>query len=335
MRFANLTTFRVGGAISEFVEGTSEELILETINSATNLQVIGGGSNILVSDGLFEGTVLRISNQGSELDYDACSGGMITVAAGVEWDDFVKQTVSAGFSGIETLSGIPGRVGAAPIQNIGAYGQEFSNVVARVRTWDRSSGSQKTFTANQCEFGYRTSLFKRSPDRYVILDVTVQLQRGELSIPITYPELARELGIAPGERTDVNEVRAKVLKVRERKGMLLSESDRNSWSAGSFFINPSVSQQFADSLPADVPRWENSDGSIKLSAAWLLESAGIKKGQRIGGAAISTKHVLALTNAGDAQSEELIALARLCRAAVQSKYGIVLEPEVRLINCAL
>ena len=335
MRFANLTTFRVGGAISEFVEGTSEELILETINSATNLQVIGGGSNILVSDGLFEGTVLRISNQGSELDYDACSGGMITVAAGVEWDDFVRQTVSAGFSGIETLSGIPGRVGAAPIQNIGAYGQEFSNVVARVRTWDRSSGSQKTFTANQCEFGYRTSLFKRSPDRYVILDVTIQLQRGELSIPITYPELARELGIAPGERTDVNEVRAKVLKVRERKGMLLSESDRDSWSAGSFFINPSVSQQFADSLPADAPRWENSDGSIKLSAAWLLESAGIKKGQRIGGAAISTKHVLALTNAGDAQSEELIALARLCRAAVQSKYGIVLEPEVRLINCAL
>lgn len=335
MRFANLTTFRVGGAISEFVEGTSEELILETINSATNLQVIGGGSNILVSDGLFEGTVLRISNQGSELDYDACSGGMITVAAGVEWDDFVKQTVSAGFSGIETLSGIPGRVGAAPIQNIGAYGQEFSNVVARVRTWDKSSGSQKTFTANQCEFGYRTSLFKRCPDRYVILDVTVQLQRGELSIPITYPELARELGIAPGERTDVNEVRAKVLEIRERKGMLLSESDRDSWSAGSFFINPSVSQQFADSLPADAPRWENSDGSIKLSAAWLLESAGIKKGQRIGGAAISTKHVLALTNAGDAQSEELIALARLCRAAVQSKYGIVLEPEVRLINCAL
>ena len=335
MRFANLTTFRVGGAISEFVEGTSEELILETINSATNLQVIGGGSNILVSDGLFEGTVLRISNQGSELDYDACSGGMITVAAGVEWDDFVRQTVSAGFSGIETLSGIPGRVGAAPIQNIGAYGQEFSNVVARVRTWDRSSGSQKTFTANQCEFGYRTSLFKRSPDRYVILDVTIQLQRGELSIPITYPELARELGIAPGERTDVNQVRAKVLEIRERKGMLLSESDRDSWSAGSFFINPSVSQQFADSLPADAPRWENSDGSIKLSAAWLLESAGIKKGQRIGGAAISTKHVLALTNAGDAQSEELIALARLCRAAVQSKYGIVLEPEVRLINCAL
>ena len=335
MRFANLTTFRVGGAISEFVEGTSEELILETINSATNLQVIGGGSNILVSDGLFEGTVLRISNQGSELDYDACSGGMITVAAGVEWDDFVRQTVSAGFSGIETLSGIPGRVGAAPIQNIGAYGQEFSNVVARVRTWDRSSGSQKTFTANQCEFGYRTSLFKRSPDRYVILDVTIQLQRGELSIPITYPELARELGIAPGERTDVNQVRAKVLEIRERKGMLLSELDRDSWSAGSFFINPSVSQQFADSLPADAPRWENSDGSIKLSAAWLLESAGIKKGQRIGGAAISTKHVLALTNAGDAQSEELIALARLCRAAVQSKYGIVLEPEVRLINCAL
>ena len=335
MRFANLTTFRVGGAISEFVEGTSEGLILETINSATNLQVIGGGSNILVSDGLFEGTVLRISNQGSELDYDACSGGMITVAAGVEWDDFVRQTVSAGFSGIETLSGIPGRVGAAPIQNIGAYGQEFSNVVARVRTWDRSSGSQKTFTANQCEFGYRTSIFKRCPDRYVILDVTIQLQRGELSIPITYPELARELGIAPGERTDVNQVRAKVLEIRERKGMLLSESDRDSWSAGSFFINPSVSQQFADSLPADAPRWENSDGSIKLSAAWLLESAGIKKGQRIGGAAISTKHVLALTNAGDAQSEELIALARLCRAAVQSKYGIVLEPEVRLINCAL
>jgi UDP-N-acetylmuramate dehydrogenase len=335
MRFADLTTFRVGGSITQFIEGTSEELILKAINESKNLQIIGGGSNILADDAPFDGTVLRISTTGSQLDYDPCSGGMITVAAGVEWDEFVAQTVTAGFSGLETLSGIPGRVGAAPIQNIGAYGQEFKNVVARVRTWDRVANEQRTFTANQCGFGYRTSLFKESAQRYVILDVTVQLKKGELSIPITYPELARELGIPEGERTVVQRVRDKVLEIRTRKGMVLSETDHDSWSAGSFFINPSVSTEVARSLPSDAPRWPNSDGSIKLSAAWLLENSGIKKGEGIGGAAISAKHVLALTNADQAQSRDVLELARKCRSAVLEKYGITLEPEVRLINCAL
>ncbi len=335
MRFSDLTTFRVGGAISDFVEGVSEELILKTIHRSKRVQVIGGGSNILAGDADFEGTVLRISTQGSELDYDACSGGMITVAAGVEWDAFVAQTVESGFSGLETLSGIPGRVGAAPIQNIGAYGQEFKNVVARVRTWDRNSNEQKTFTANQCGFGYRTSLFKEEPGRFVILDVTVQLKKGELSIPITYPELARELGINEGDRAAVSDVRKQVLQIRQRKGMLLSDSDRDSWSAGSFFINPSVPNDVANRLPSQAPKWPNPDGTIKLSAAWLLEHAGVQKGQRNGGAGISTKHVLALANFDQAQSDDVLALARQCQAAVQEKFGILLEPEVRLINCAL
>ena len=335
MRFSDLTTFRVGGPITQFIDGTSEEIILKAISESNNLQIIGGGSNILAGDSPFDGTVLRISTTGSQLDYDQCSGGMITVAAGVEWDDFVAQTVAAGFSGLETLSGIPGRVGAAPIQNIGAYGQEFRNVVARVRTWDRVANEQRTFTANQCGFEYRSSLFKESPQRYVVLDITVQLKKGELSIPITYPELARELGISEGERTDVKRVREKVLEIRTRKGMVLSQSDRDSWSAGSFFINPSVSGEVARSLPGDAPQWPNSDGSIKLSAAWLLENSGIKKGERIGGAAISSKHVLALTNVNQAQSDDVIELARKCQRAVREKYGISLEPEVRLINCAL
>ncbi len=335
MRFSDLTTFRVGGLISEFVEGVSEEIILKTVDKSEPVQVIGGGSNILAGDSDFDGTVLRISTQGSDLDYDACSGGMITVAAGVEWDTFVGETVAAGFSGLETLSGIPGRVGAAPIQNIGAYGQEFKDVVARVRTWDRLVKEQRTFTANQCGFGYRSSLFKEEPGRFVILDVIVQLKKGELSAPITYSELANELKINVGERASVREVRERVLKIRERKGMLLSEHDRDTWSAGSFFINPSVASEYAARLPQAAPQWENSDGTVKLSAAWLLEQSGIKKGQIHAGAGISTKHVLALANLSQARSDDLIELARACQDAVKAKFGIELEPEVRLVNCAL
>jgi UDP-N-acetylmuramate dehydrogenase len=276
-----------------------------------------------------------VNTKGSALDYDACSGGMITVAAGVLWDEFVVQTVAAGFSGLETLSGIPGKVGAAPIQNIGAYGQEFSAVVARVRTWDRSARQQRTFTANQCAFGYRTSLFKKEPNRYVILDVTVQLKKGDLSIPISYPELAKELAVSVGERASVSKVRERTLAIRERKGMVLSEQDRDSWSAGSFFINPSVSPEIAALLPADAPKWPNTDGSIKLSAAWLLERSGVVKGERHGGAGISTKHVLAITNAADATSHEIIELARKCQNAVQKLFNIKLEPEVQLLGFSL
>lgn len=333
MKFAELTTFRVGGEIRDFIEATSEKMILDAITSHPLAKVIGGGSNILAGDGEFDGRVIRISTEGSELDYDPCAGGLITVAAGVDWDDFVAQTVVAGFSGLETLSGIPGRVGAAPIQNIGAYGQEFKNVVARVRTFDRVAKEQRTFTANQCGFGYRTSRFKEEPDRYVILDVTVQLQRGELSIPIVYPELAKSLGIHEGERTSVKGARAKVLEIRASKGMLLSHSDRDSWSAGSFFINPSVTAEIAAALPATAPRWPNPDGSVKLSAAWLLEEAGITKGHRVGGAAISTKHVLAITNSANATSEDLLRLAKECQQAVRSRFAVELIPEVQLINC--
>ena len=335
MRFADLTTFRIGGEIAQFIDGTSEEIIQHTLQNFRELQIIGGGSNLVAGDEFFSGTVLRMSNLGSQLDYDACSGGMITVAAGVEWDDFVAQTVSAGFSGLETLSGIPGRVGAAPIQNIGAYGQEAKNVIARVRTWDRIENQQQTFTANQCGFGYRTSIFKENPERYVILDVTFQLQRGDLSIPITYPELARELGINEGQRAEIATVRQKVLEIRKRKGMLLSDSDRDTWSAGSFFINPSVSLEVINSLPAAAPRWPNGDGSFKLSAAWLMENSGIKKGEQSGGAGISTKHVLALTNASGAKSSDVLTLARRCQRGVREKFGITLEPEVRFINCSI
>lgn len=335
MRFADLTTFRVGGEIRQFIDGTSEEVILKTLTEFESVQVIGGGSNLLAGDETFDGTVLRVSNLGCELDYDPCSGGMITVAAGVDWDDFVAQTVRSGFSGLETLSGIPGRVGAAPIQNIGAYGQEVRHVIARVRTWDRQLGQQQTFTANQCRFGYRTSLFKENPSRYVILDVTFQLKKGELSIPITYTELLRELGISDGERASVPFVRQKVLEIRKRKGMLLSEEDRDTWSAGSFFINPSVAAEIMNQLPAAAPRWPNRDGTFKTSAAWLLENAGITKGAQRGGARISTKHVLALSNVDHAKTREVLELAKLCQAAVRDKFGIHLEPEVRLINCSL
>jgi UDP-N-acetylmuramate dehydrogenase len=335
MKFAELTTFRIGGEIANVVHGTSDELIINALSHEPEVQIIGGGSNILASDSRFDGTVLIIETKGSELDYDVCSGGMITVAAGVEWDEFVSQTVAGGFSGLETLSGIPGKVGAAPIQNIGAYGQEFSAVVARVRTWDRKNKEQRTFTANQCGFGYRTSIFKEERNRYVILDVTVQLKKGELSIPITYPELAEELGIPSGERAAVNAVRERTLAIRKRKGMVFSITDRDSWSAGSFFINPSVSPKVAATMPSDAPQWPNSNGSIKLSAAWLMENSGISKGARLGGAGISTKHVLAISNVDSATSSDVVELARRCQSAVEKRFGITLIPEVQLIGLAL
>ena len=332
MRFADLTTFRVGGEISNVIIGDSEEVIVNALSTIPDIHVIGAGSNILASDAPFTGTVLVVNTKGSQLDYDACSGGMITVAAGVPWDEFVSQTVAAGFSGLETLSGIPGKVGAAPIQNIGAYGQEFSAVVARVRTWDRSAREQKTFTANQCAFGYRTSIFKQERNRYVILDVTVQLKKGELSIPITYPELAKELGVSVGERAPVSQVRERTLAIRAQKGMVLSESDHDSWSAGSFFTNPIISQQAADGLPDAAPKWPLNDGRVKISAAWLIENAGMHKGDEVGGARISTKHVLALTNSGDATAADIAELAKRARDHVKEVFGITLEAEVNLIG---
>ena len=303
-------------------------------DSRTPLLVIGGGSNILVGDSGFEGTVIVVETTGNSYEIDACSGGMLQVAAGVDWDEFVAFTLEKNLANLESLSGIPGTVGAAPIQNIGAYGHDVSEVIARVRTYDRKEQAIKTFTADQCEFGYRDSIFKREKDRYVVLDVTFQLRRGEFSLPIKYSELADALGVELEAKVPTQELRAAVLALRDKKGMLYGESTQN-WSAGSFFVNPIVSREISATLPEDAPRWPQADGSIKTSAAWLMERAGVSKGETLSGAKISDKHVLALTNAGDASALDILELARSARTRVYEKFGITLEPEVRFVGVAL
>ncbi|CAB4758573.1 MAG: UDP-N-acetylmuramate dehydrogenase [Actinobacteria bacterium] len=334
---SDYTSLRIGGPAKNFIEVSSEKEIIEAIESAgdTPILIMGGGTNILVSDEGFAGTVIRISNNKIEEEVDACSGATLTIGAGENWDEFVKTTVARGFAGLETLSGIPGTVGAAPIQNIGAYGHEVSEFITRVRTYDRQTKSLRTFTNQECEFSYRNSHFKAHPGRYVVLEVAFQLRIGEMTTAITYSDLAAALGIAVGDKAPIHTCREKVLKLRASKGMLLSESDHDSWSAGSFFTNPIVSAEIAAKLPADAPRWPQLDGRIKTSAAWLIEHSGITKGQSIGGARISTKHVLALTNSGGAKASEIAALAKLAQEKVYETFSISLEPEVNLVGLNL
>jgi UDP-N-acetylmuramate dehydrogenase len=331
------TSLRVGGPAKKFVEVGTESQIIAAIEAAGDspVLIIGGGTNILVADSGFQGTVIRITNNSLQAEVDACSGATLAIGAGENWDDFVQTSIDRGFAGLETLSGIPGTVGAAPIQNIGAYGHEVSEFITRVRTYDRVKKEVKTFTNLECEFTYRNSHFKSHPGKYVILDVQFNLRQGEMTSPITYSELATALGISVGEKASIVATRKTVLELRAKKGMLLNPSDRDSWSAGSFFTNPIVSQEIAAKLPADAPRWPTVDGRVKTSAAWLIENSGVHKGDTHGGARVSTKHVLALTNAGNATATDIAELAKLSQQSVFEKFGITLEAEVNLVGLTL
>ena len=333
------TTLHLGGPAKNFVHAASEAELINAVSAADAagepVLIMGGGSNVLIGDEGFPGTVIRVETKGNSYAVDACSGGMITVAAGEDWDEFVAWIIGKGFAGVETLSGIPGTVGASPIQNIGAYGHEVSEVIARVRTWDRKAGELKTLSNTECEFAYRSSRFKREKDRYVVLDVTFQLRQGEMSLPIAYKELAEHLGVELGARALVTDVRKAVLELRGRKGMVLDKKDHDTWSAGSFFVNPIVDALIAAKLPSDAPKWPQSDGRVKLSAAWLMERSGVLKGHVHNGAGVSSKHVLALVNNGSATSADMVELARSAKAAVREKFGIELEPEVRFVGCDL
>jgi UDP-N-acetylmuramate dehydrogenase len=328
------TSLRVGGPATKIVQVSTEAQIIAAIEEAgdTPILIMGGGTNVLIADKGFDGTVIRISNNSVQSEVDACSGATLTIGAGEDWDLFVQTTINSGFAGLETLSGIPGTVGAAPIQNIGAYGHEVSEFITRVRTYDRQEKALKTFTNSECEFSYRSSHFKAHPGRYVVLEVQFQIRIGEESDPITYLELARKLGVQLGDKAPVVATREAVLELRASKGMLLSVDDHDSWSAGSFFTNPIISQQAADALPDAAPKWPLIDGRVKISAAWLIENAGMHKGDEVGGARISTKHVLALTNSGDATAADIAELAKRARDQVKEKFGITLEAEVNLVG---
>ena len=263
---------------------------------------------------------------------DTCGGAFVTVAAGDVWDDLVARAVEEGWVGVEALSGIPGSVGATPVQNVGAYGQEVAGTIASVRCWDRVESAYRTFAVADCGFGYRTSRFKRDPGRYVVLEVTFQLTLGHMGAPVRYAELARTLGVEPGSRAPSGAVREAVLGLRAGKGMVLDAQDHDTWSAGSFFTNPFVDPEV---VPDGAPRWEQPDGTVKTSAAWLIEHAGFGKGYGNHRAALSTKHTLALTNRGGARTADLLALAGEVQRGVHERFGIWLDNEPVLVGCEL
>lgn len=340
-RLAELTTLRLGGQADRLVEATSEAQLVDVVAAADRagepLLVLGGGSNVVVTDEGVAGTVVLVRTRGLTVDTDPCAGASVEVAAGESWDGLVARAVAEGWQGLECLSGIPGLVGASPIQNIGAYGQEVADTIARVRTYDRSRSQVRTFAADDLGLGYRTSRFKREPGRFVVLAVTFQLALGATSGPIRYQELADELGVAVGERVPLADARTAVLAVRRRKGMVLDPADHDTWSAGSFFVNPVLPADAFDALrlrmaalpgpDVVLPGHPAPDGAVKTSAAWLIARAGFARGHARGRAAISTKHTLALTNRGGATAAELLALADEVRDGVERAFGVRLQLE--------
>ncbi|GAA1154378.1 UDP-N-acetylmuramate dehydrogenase [Ornithinicoccus hortensis] len=356
---APLTTMRVGGPARQLITARTAEEVVDAVREAdaagTPLLVLGGGSNVVVADEGFPGTVVRIADRGVTVESaDACGGVHVRVAAGEVWDDVVARAVAEGWSGIEALSGIPGSVGATPVQNVGAYGQEVAQTVAKVRTWDREEGRIRTLFAADCGFSYRHSVLKESMQvsgqftpRYVVLEVTFALRPTGLSRPIGYADLARGLDVAVGERVPLADARAAVLEQRRRRGMVLEEGDHDTWSCGSFFTNPVLSapefevltRRAAERLGPDgpvPPQFPSAEGSVKTSAAWLIDKAGFAKGHGLPGpAALSTKHTLAITNRGQAGARDVLALAREVRVGVQEAFGVTLVNEPVLVGLAL
>ena len=334
---AGLTTLRLGGPAARLVVAETDDEVVETVRAADRrgepLLVLGGGSNLVVADAGFDGTVLQVATRGVEVAAQAEHA--LEIAAGVDWDHAVSLAVDEGYAGIEALSGIPGRVGAAPIQNVGAYGQEVAQTVARVRVLDRTTHDVVDLAPEDCGFAYRDSTFKRIPDRYVVLAVAFALEHSRLGAPVRYAELARRLGVAPGDRAPAADVRQAVLDLRRGKGMVLDPDDHDTWSAGSFFTNPLLDPADADRLPAEAPRWPERDGRVKTSAAWLIEQAGFGKGYGSGAARVSSKHTLALTNRGGATADDLLALARELRDGVRDRFGVDLTVEPVLVGATL
>jgi UDP-N-acetylmuramate dehydrogenase len=337
---ADLTTLRVGGPARDVVVAEDEATLVAAVRTAdatgTPALLVGGGSNLVVADAGYPGTVVVVRTRGVSTEADSCGGAWVTVAAGEPWDGVVARAVAEEWAGIEALSGIPGSTGATPVQNVGAYGQEVADVLARVRTFDRLAGVQRTFMAADCGFGYRTSRFKADPWRYVVLDVSLQLRLSPTSGPVRYAELAHALGVDVGARAPLDDVRSAVLALRRTKGMVLDDADHDTWSVGSFFTNPVLGSADAAALPIDAPRYPVADDRVKTSAAWLIEHSGVGRGHSLGSpAAVSTKHSLALTNRGGASAADVVALAAEVRTRVRDRFGITLEPEPTLVGCAL
>lgn len=350
---ASLTTMRVGGPAGRLLTAETTEQLVDAVRGVDDAQepllVLSGGSNLVVADAGFAGTVVRVATKGvtvepgSAGDAPSCGGVLVRVAAGEPWDGLVARAVAEGWAGLEALSGIPGLTGATPIQNVGAYGQEVAQTIASVRTWDRAERRVRTFANADCGFSYRHSRFKGS-DRHVVLEVVFQFERGDLSRPLAYADLAAGLEVPLGARVPLAQAREAVLAQRGRRGMVLAADDPDTWSCGSFFTNPilraadftALTERAAQRVGAGPPRWPEPGGGVKTSAAWLIDRAGYGKGFGLpGAAALSTKHTLAVTNRGGASAADIIGLARQVRDGVEETFGVRLVNEPVLVGLHL
>lgn len=360
---------RVGGPIGHFHELSSrkalEKTAKEVFSAGEPWMVLGGGSNLVVSDDGFDGHVFSLSTKGKKVAAHKDGTVILTVQAGENWDDLVSYTVKEGIQGLESLSGIPGLVGASVIQNIGAYGYDISSLVESIELLEHPSAAIREVSADELAFGLRTSALKTGDLRGVVVSVTFRLQMSDQSLPIAYPQVADALDLDIGTQVPLALLRKVVLALRASKGMVVSEDDIDSRSCGSFFVNPVVSEKFSHSLPAEAPRFmsgsaspqvltlegeeapsdhefsdqstSDHEGSVKLSAAWLIEHSGIPKGFQLPGnnARVSTKHTLAITNPGDASASDVASLARYIRTQVANMFGVVLQPEPTLVGLDL
>ena len=340
-----MTTLRLGGPARRVVTPTTEDELVTAVRDAEAggepVLVLAGGSNVVISDEGWGGTVVRVVTRGVEMRRSDDGRVRVDVAAGEDWDQLVARLVSDGLAGVECLAGIPGSVGATPIQNVGAYGQEIAASLSAVRVLDRVTGEVGELAPEACGLTYRSSAFKRS-SRHVVLAVSFSFARSPRSLPIAYPELARALGVQTGDQVPLAAAREAVLDLRRGKGMVLDAGDHDTWSAGSFFTNPVLEPEAFAALEARVrerlgadarpPRYPAANGALKTSAAWLIESCGFAKGDSRGAVGLSRKHALALTNRGGGTSRELLAFAREIASGVQAAFGVALEPEPVLVG---
>jgi UDP-N-acetylmuramate dehydrogenase len=332
---ADHTTIHLGGPAKDFVWADDVAELVDVVSRAdddgTPVLVLGGGSNVVIADAGFDGLVVRVAYRGVAFEEQVGEQVVMTAAAGEAWDNVVTLSLARGLAGLECLSGIPGLAGATPIQNVGAYGTEISQLVTGVPVFDRIDRRHLILSAADCRFGYRTSALK-GVSRYLVLGVKVALVRSETSQPVRYQQLADALGVELGGRAAALDVRSAVLGLRAAKGMLIDPTDPDSVSVGSFFTNPILRD--AD-VPAGAPRWPTSDGLMKTSAAWLIEQAGFTRGYGHGPVGLSNKHTLALVNRGGATTAELVAFAANIRDGVRARFGVTLDVEPALVGVAL
>jgi len=329
-KLSDHTTLRVGGLATTVCEIQSPSDIQDFVHEYGNQDffVLGGGSNIVAPDHEIKTPIayMQLVNSSAKTDGDFVE---INAGSGMSWDDFVADAVDQGLSGVETLSGIPGTVGASPIQNIGAYGTEVNSSIKSVQLVDGTTGKSRILTNEELKFSYRFSILKNLTSRFIIENVTFRLKRDKNSKITNYPQVAESLGINPGESVSIKELRNTILAIRKSKGMILDAKDHDTFSVGSFFINPIMEK---DKVPTNAPMYENESGKVKTSAAWLIEQAGFEKGFRLGGAMISSKHTLAIANSGNATAEDVIELSNLITSGVKQKFGIALTIEPRILK---